>query len=52
MPQHSHDLAQGAQSNQNFLRHMKGGPPGAGSGTARALVGAWQAGRRAAAWVS
>jgi hypothetical protein len=45
MPQDSQDLAQGAQSNQNFLRLANGGSPGAGSGTARALVGPWQAGQ-------
>ncbi len=45
MPQHSHDLKQDAQSNQNFFRHANGGSPDRGSGTARSAVGPWQAGQ-------
>src|SRR5436190_20568720 len=38
MPQHSQDFEQSAQSNQHFLRLMKGGSPGRGSGTDRSVV--------------
>jgi hypothetical protein len=45
MPQHSQDAAQGGQSNQNFLRHIKGGSPGRGSGTPRTVVDPVQTGQ-------
>jgi len=45
MLQPSQDRPQGAQSNQNFFRHPKGGSPGAGSITPRAVVGPVQAGQ-------
>jgi hypothetical protein len=34
-----------AQSNQNFFQQENRGSPGAGSGTARSLVGPWQEGQ-------
>jgi len=45
MPQHSQDVAQWGQSNQNLNRHQKLGSPGRGSASARSAVARRQAGQ-------
>jgi len=45
MPQHSQDVAQDGQSNQNLSRAQKGASPGCGSGSARFVVVPRQAGQ-------